>query len=87
MVIHGTRLVDGVFADDPFRPGSYGRVNVQNHWEWRGCTPNGHTCNLSAHEVIEHDDGSISVKPSIRVSMSDKEVWHGYLEQGNWKQV
>jgi len=90
MTIHGKRLEDDVFADDPFRPGSYGRVWVtvpEGHWAWYGCTPNGHACNLSAHEVIEHDDGTITVSPSILITGGPnwEELWHGWLEHGKWR--
>lgn len=65
---------------------------------FHACTPNGHLCNLQRHTVIEHDDGTITVSPSIRVSGPDKtqprgpddrypdiELWHGYLEGGVWR--
>ena len=54
---------------------------------WHGITPNDYPCNLGNHTVIEHEDNSITVSPSIRVSISNTEdVWHGYLEQGVWKE-
>lgn len=72
-----------------FEPGDYGR--------WRGIwfckTPNGHLGNLTAHDVTEHEDGTITVSPSILVSRrdtetrSDVELWHGYLKRGQWRSV
>jgi hypothetical protein len=59
---------------------------------WLACTPNDHHGDLSAHEVTEHADGTITVRPSIRVSTSyDKgkttvELWHGFLERGVWRE-
>lgn len=50
------------------------------------------TANLSAHEVVEHEDGTITVSPSIEITMPDPdggkpiEYWHGYLERGIWKE-
>lgn len=51
---------------------------------WYGMTPNGHMCNLANHKVVEHD-GVITVSPSIKVSTSEV-VWHGYLENGIWRE-
>jgi len=66
-------------------PGEYGR------WEdgtWYAETPNGHGCNLGSHAVTEHDDGTITVSPSIGVSAGPggkPYVWHGFLERGVWR--
>lgn len=63
------------------KPGQYGiRFGA-----WYGCTPNGHACNLSQHTVSEHEDGTITVHPSIKVSNQDGELWHGFLEHGVWR--
>ena len=54
---------------------------------WLCCTPNGHTGNLSQHNVVEHDDKTITVSPSILVKdTKGKELWHGYLEKGVWRE-
>ena len=65
-------------------PGDYGRHPADGHWYCR--TPNGHLGNLSRHDVVEHEDGTITVSPSILVS-EEVEVWHGYLERGVWRQA
>lgn len=39
--------------------------------------------NLGNHEVEEHDDGTITVSPSILIH-SDTQEWHGYLKRGVW---
>jgi len=84
MLTTGRRIADDDDSDDAvFEPGAYGRIRGV----WYACTPNGHAANLSAHAVIEHDDGTISVTPSILVtkaSMPDR--WHGYLERGVWRE-
>lgn len=60
---------------------------------WMACTPNGHVGNLSRHDITEHEDGTITVSPSILVSTSydggktTVELWHGYLERGVWRSV
>ena len=43
--------------------------------------------NLSAHTVVEHEDGTITVSPSILVTGHYGKQWHGYLERGIWRQV
>lgn len=54
---------------------------------WYCCTPNGYVGNLQGHDVTEHEDGTITVSPSILVSDGEKELWHGYLERGVWREV
>lgn len=66
-----------------FDPGDYGQINGI----WHACTPNGHLANLSGHSVAEHEDGTITVSPSIRVSNQEGELWHGFLEHGTWRSV
>lgn len=69
--------------------GEYGRIAGQ----WHGCTPNGHLAGFWGHKVVEHEDGTITVSPSIRVflpatdEISQRELWHGYLERGIWRSV
>lgn len=58
---------------------------------WLCCTPNGHAGNLQRHEVTEHEDGTITVSPSILIQTSNDggktmvELWHGWLERGVWR--
>jgi hypothetical protein len=90
MTIHGTRVKDDSFKDNPFRPGTYGRVmglQEPGKWDWAACTPNGHLANLAKHDVVENEDGTITVSPSILVEQSNMGSWHGFLEHGNWRQV
>lgn len=50
---------------------------------WMVCTPNGHVGNLANHAVTEHEDGTITVSPSIVVTgTGGVEYWHGMLEKG-----
>jgi hypothetical protein len=39
---------------------------------------------LSKHEITEHDDGMISVRPSILMKGHNDTVRHGYLTYGEW---
>lgn len=41
---------------------------------------------LGKHTIIEHDDGTITVSPSIAFK-SHMGAWHGYLKQGVWEEV
>ena len=48
---------------------------------------------LKSHKVIEHEDGTITVSPSILVKGPDSapkdwaenHTWHGFLERGIWR--
>lgn len=83
----GRRLPDRDPAgpDTCFAPGDYGRLSTT----WIACTPNGALGNLSGHDVVEHEDGTITVSPSILVTEvgSGRELWHGWLERGVWRSV
>lgn len=79
--MNGKRVRD----TDVFKPGDYGMIGDI----WYACTPNGLLGNLAAHKVTEHEDGTITVSPSILVGFRDqgKPSWHGYLEYGVWREV
>jgi hypothetical protein len=46
--------------------------------------------NLSRHDVVQHENGTITVSPSILVEGvcedGTKFVWHGYLIKGVWNE-
>lgn len=71
-------------------PGSYCKVerktSVGDHlaWVWYAITPNGHLGNLENHEVTEHEDGTITVSPSILVEAPGLSSYHGHLVAGVW---
>jgi hypothetical protein len=81
----------------PLRRGDgqpFSEEELQQWWTkpyWMGCTPNGHAGVLSAHQITEHDDGTITVSPSILIRSSPDhgktwvELWHGWLERGVWR--
>lgn len=64
--------------------GEYGIDPRNGHW--MASTPNGHLGDLSEHEVTEHEDGTITVRPSILVSDQHGILWHGFLERGVWRE-
>ena len=51
---------------------------------WYGRPPGLYMGNFSEHKVTVHDDGTITVSPSILIDEGDKQ-WHGYLEKGVWR--
>mgnify|MGYP001609348307 CR=1 FL=1 len=61
--------------------GDYGRIGG----DWYGCTPSGDLAGLARHDVTEHEDGTITVAPSILVRDGHEELWHGWLEAGIWR--
>jgi hypothetical protein len=68
------------------QPGDYGK---QPDGKWYCVTPSGRYGGLEKHQIVEHEDGSITVSPSILVSepQVDDTPWHGYLEHGVWREV
>lgn len=77
------------FTEGLPEPGDFGKGP---DGRWYGCVPGFEEdvviANLSAHDVVEHDDGTITVAPSILVSQPHKgTLWHGYLERGMWREV
>jgi hypothetical protein len=56
--------------------------------DWFGITPDGQLAGLAKHDITEHEDGTITVSPSILVRGDERDVpWHGYLERGVWREV
>ena len=73
----------------PLREGDYGK---DSRGEWTVRPPGSHAGGIPDHEVVEHEDGTITVTPSIILMDFDEKgreqvVWHGYLEGGVWRQV
>lgn len=64
-------------------PGEYAKW-IDGNWFCR--TPNGMVVDLSRHDVVEYEDGTISVSPSILATRWDNVSWHGYLERGVWRE-
>lgn len=70
------------------QPCDYGR-EPEGSRSWYCRLPSGALANLGAHEVTEHEDGTITVAPSIRVSGGPpgSTPWHGFLERGIWREA
>lgn len=71
---------DELLPDDP-KPGDYWRDEETGIW-W-AYLPKGGVGNLADHQITEHEDGTITVNPSILMPGE----WHGYLEHGVWREV
>lgn len=71
-----------------FDPGDYGKGN-DGRWFARVPSENPHfiAASLENHEIVENADGTITVSPSILMSIGTGEEWHGYLKNGNWTTV
>jgi len=88
----GRRIADNAkwYGRDPdaAQPRDYGRTLDNGEWVWRCRTPNGLYGVLSQHQVTEHQDGTITVEPSILCEWPHSEhpvIWHGYLKAGVWE--
>ena len=65
-----------------YQPGDYGKW--EDGWYCRPPDFEG-LGNISRHRIIEHEDGTITVSPSILIGMPPQEEWHGFLEKGVWR--
>jgi hypothetical protein len=73
----------------------YGKMTTDNGSWWYCVTPDRNDNddpmlgNLSRHTVTEHEDGTISVSPSILMGGQGTTTapWHGFLERGVWREV
>lgn len=90
--MQGKRIEDNKYCENA---GEYSKQIPKNTLDkiyWNCKTPNGHYGNLMNHTVVEHEDGTITVTPSILVSKcrkdgwKGKELWHGHLERGVWRE-
>lgn len=61
--------------------GDYGK---DMHGWWEARPPGSHVGCLRKHDVVEHEDGTITVSPSILID-DGRSQWHGYLQRGVWK--
>lgn len=88
-----TKLTKGtrVYPDDEdgelwLADGEYGYDPRDGHW--KGRPPGQGLGDFTLHSVTEHEDGSITVEPSILITTEDDDCqirWHGYLEKGIWR--
>lgn len=75
-------LVENIEDPSKLQAGEYCK------WQdvWYVMTPNGILGTLKGHKVTENIDATISVFPSILCKHWNKRTYHGYLENGIWKE-
>ena len=72
-------------------PRPRGATYWQDDGVWYCCPPgvgDWMFASLVRHDVTEHDDGTITVSPSILLEANTRAGdlrWHGYLEAGVWR--
>ena len=85
--MQGKRRADGT-PTEKLLPGEYAKI-INGDWHptpfWVARTPVGTAITLGRHNhaVEEHEDGTISVTPSIAPAENHK-GYHGYLRHGVW---
>lgn len=76
-----------VYPDEQGRlrlaPGDYGK---DTNGVWMARAPRLSSGDLRNHDVTEHEDGTITVSPSILIEQPPIGTWHGYLERGVWRE-
>jgi hypothetical protein len=73
-------------GNDPKPPDELADNAVRGRdFEWCICDPKGQLGHIGKHEVVEHEDGTITVSPSI-LSVG-KDAYHGFLEHGVWREA
>jgi len=75
-----------VYFDDPveYQPGDYGKWR-DSWWVYPPMEGGWGGYSIAKHTVIEHEDKTITVTPSILVTDGySKNTWHGYLTRGVW---
>jgi len=80
--MEGRRLSDGDQLPSAVQPGDYWK---DSHGWWYAETPKGVRSRLGTHTVTMHEDGTITVSPSILAEADGQCSWHGYLERGVWR--
>jgi hypothetical protein len=90
MKMQGTRR-DLDNEHEVLEPGEYGWHADHKKWYCRAPqTKEGFYAgfgSLGNHQVTEHEDGTITVSPSILITGHHGVRWHGYLERGVWREV
>ncbi len=66
--------------------GEYGK-SPDGKWYCHVPAPGFGVGGLGKHQVTEHEDGTITVSPSIVNEWEAGKVWHGYLERGVWREI
>lgn len=90
-MLQGTRvdvLTDAQKPEGGWIPGTYWVVQRGELRELWFIDPTGHIGRVGAghHTFTEHEDGTVTVNPSIVATVADHgHDWHGWLERGVWR--
>lgn len=76
----GRRLQDGDHGIADAQPGDYWKAE---HGMFEVRAPSGEFGLIRTHKVVEYEDRTITVSPSLVFHGEAK--WHGYLERGVWR--
>jgi hypothetical protein len=68
----GIRLADAFDETQPIPFGAYWR---ESNGTWSVRTPNGRIGSVAKHTVVEHEDGTITVSPSILVYAIEPRIY------------
>jgi len=70
---------------DCLRQGEYAQHPTTGDWYYAiPGTPPDLVGRLGEHKITEHEDGTITVFPSLLLTTDDGREWHGWLNQGVW---
>lgn len=84
--MQGRRLYPDEHGNIKFESIEPGDYYKSPHTGWGARLPDGRFCGLNGHKIEEHDDGSITVSPSILVKGGGVDgEWHGFLDRGVWR--
>lgn len=78
--VQGRRRKDGTLPWE-LKPADY---CMRGEFWWVVLPDGAGPARLEVWEVTEHEDGTITVSPSILDAPSG---WHGYLERGVWREA
>lgn len=84
--MQGKRIYLNENGELRLKAGEYGK-DANGTWLCRVPNQEVGMGNLTKHDVTEHEDGTITVSPSILVEDWKGNRWHGYLERGVWREV
>ena len=75
------------------QPACYGKATAPKSgsaagW-WQVTAPDGSIGSISPkiHTVTEHEDGTITLSPSLDFSQRKPGAWHGWLERGIFRSI
>ena len=85
MKVKGRRVHPNKHGSLSMQPGDYGK-DGRGVWHVRPPDSEVHVGSIEKHTVVEHEDGTITVSPSILLDQgAGLKGFHGYLRKGVWE--